>query len=366
MLIPTFSNSKAADSETSSSWDCQDDSNALNESNMKDVRFLLESLPRNLHFDKYQQQQKQGVAGSDISEPEDLQKLDVLTEENEDDEKTSDEIEAGLKIAWQYRKTVQDERSGNVSVTTSLPKSNRKSKEFCHSYDLQQNLNDQINVLESTTVLDFISQDENISSSRQRGFDFYQTIKAKIDSLLENRKQVIRILLYRVPSISTLSIALPLLVSYVRQKQLPVIILTASQVWTFGQSNIQLLNGLRRTSDVVLQAEGFASRREYPQPGEFRMFQGLLKVRKINTFTAASAVGHFADRTNTRQPAADLYGLKRDRRKLNIQLLHIPPEDFADAGGSVGGGAVRSGAGRPSKSTGGGLSCATSGGELAF
>ena len=89
------------------------------------------------------------------------------------------------------------------------------------------------------------------------------------------------------------------------------------------------------------------ARRQHPPPAEFRHLHGLLQVRKAATCTLSTSVGHFADLTVTKRPAATMYGLKRDRRKLNVTLLHIPPEDFATDGGSVGSGAVRSGAGRP-------------------
>jgi len=109
---------------------------------------------------------------------------------------------------------------------------------------------------------------------------------------------------------------------------------------------------LGRSCDVVLSTEGFASRKEYPPPAEFRHLLGILKIAK--TTRKRSDI------------AASIYGLKRDRRKLHIPLLHIPPEDYAEGGGSTGG--VRSGAGRPAsegdesvmrKPSGGGMGCSS-------
>jgi hypothetical protein len=96
-----------------------------------------------------------------------------------------------------------------------------------------------------------------------------------------------------------------------------------------------------------MSTEGFASRNEYPPPAEFRHLQGLLTFSKVSTVTASAANGggHFADLTTSKRPAAYIYGFKRDHRKLHIPLLHIPPEEYAAGGGSVGSG-VRSGAGR--------------------
>lgn len=124
-----------------------------------------------------------------------------------------------------------------------------------------------------------------------------------------------------------------------------------TQSWTSQAGLISL----RRSSDVVLQAEGFASRVHYPPPPEFRHLHGLLLLPKVSTVTAATANGggggHFADLSVSKRPPAHVYGLKRDRRKLHIPLLHIPPEDYAGGGGSVVSGGVRSGAGRPQKET---------------
>jgi hypothetical protein len=173
---------------------------------------------------------------------------------------------------------------------------------------------------------------------------------------------------------SSLLAALPLLLSHIGEHQLPVVLMVTIQPWTYSNETAAAraqLTGLRRMSDVVFEAEGFASRREYPQPSEFRMYHGLLKVRKLSTITASTAKyggGHFSGRTNNRQPTADLYGLKRDRRKLHIQMLHIPPEEFAEGGGSVGSGGVRSGAGQPGggKKKSSGLGCASGGGAFVF
>lgn len=60
---------------------------------------------------------------------------------------------------------------------------------------------------------------------------------------------------------------------------------------------------------------------------------------------ALQAQNHFCDSTTIRRPPANRYGMKRDRRKVDIRMLHLPPEDFSKGGSSVGSG-VRSGGGR--------------------
>jgi hypothetical protein len=173
---------------------------------------------------------------------------------------------------------------------------------------------------------------------------YYRRLLSELQTLLSstNSKKLVRLLLYH-PDESLLKVALPLLLAHIRSHGLPVVVMVSIQPWNCEDQ--VALRLLRRNSDVVLETEGFASRGTYPPPAEFRSLHGLLKIRKVATSTAATSSGHFADMTTTRRPAAFLYGLKRDRRKLHIQLLHIPPEEFAADGGSVGG-AVRSGAGR--------------------
>jgi hypothetical protein len=172
----------------------------------------------------------------------------------------------------------------------------------------------------------------------------------------------VRLLLYH-PRLAVMSVALPLLLTHIRTHQLPVVILVTVQPWT-SRDSPATIRLLQRACDVVLETESFASRREFPPPAEFRSLHGLLKIRKMSTVTAATAHGggHFADMTVTKRPAANLYGLKRDRRKLHIQLLHIPPEDYAEGGSSVGGG-VRSAAGRPPPKKEASSGCGSGGGS---
>lgn len=69
-------------------------------------------------------------------------------------------------------------------------------------------------------------------------------------------------------------------------------------------------------ADSALSVEGFIGR-DAPPPHEFRLFVGLLSVRKIQSRGTWSPF----------RPAFSKYGLKRDRRKLTIEALHLPPED---------------------------------------
>lgn len=301
------------------------------------IHTLLQSLPRNLNWDKKATREDSAVQPS--------RPLEILEEEAEE------ESEEGLDIAWQYRKSIQQERLGHGrgSVNKSTDGSTGADV-YCHSYDLAGRMKEQrSNVEDNVTVFNGHCCEKPCNQSRTCGLQLYQCWLAQVKQKLTESNQVVRLLLYQAPIQST-SVALPLLLAYIRTHQLPVVIFVTTQSWTMQDGLISL----RRTSDVVLQTEGFASRVHYPPPPEFRHLHGLLLLPKVSTVTAATANvggGHFADLTVSKRPPAHVYGLKRDRRKLHIPLLHIPPEDYAGGGGSVGSGAVRSGAGRPRKET---------------
>jgi uncharacterized membrane protein YgcG len=339
---------------TSSSWNAseEDENNTLPDArtSVRGIRELLRSLPRNLHKDK----QKAAAAASimDESTPQDRGSLETLVEEEGD--LASNAGDAGLINAWQYR----------IGHSTSRNTKKAASDIYCHSYDLHGYLNEQVNAVDAAclAVIAPCSCKAHLCSTHQCGFSYFCKLVRQVKLLLsETPRKVVRLLFYHSKP-STLQVALPLLLAHIRTHRLPVVVFIAVQPWTTPGAQRQLCLG-RRASDVVLTAEGFSSRRDYPPPPEFRLFHGLLQVHKVSTVTAATAHGggHFADATVSKRPTAHLYGLKRDRRKLHIELLHIPPEDYAQGGGSVGGGA-RSGAGRPGKAPASGGGCASSGG----
>lgn len=68
--------------------------------------------------------------------------------------------------------------------------------------------------------------------------------------------------------------------------------------------------------DAALRVESFVGRLG-AIPHEFKSFCGFLYVDKLSSLGALAAY---------RGPAGQL-GLKRDRRKLRIELLHLPPEE---------------------------------------
>ena len=184
------------------------------------------------------------------------------------------------------------------------------------------------------------------------------------------------------------AIALPLLLSHIRHHSLPVVLLVTVRPWihpsgsrsscislssTPSQSHAQALISLRRTCDAVMTFDGFAAM-VAPPPSEFSDLAGIMTIRKM----ALQSLAHFADSTTNRRPPANRYGMKRDRRKMHIRMLHLPPEDFTSSAGGSGGGAGNTSTSSTSSDSGNinssrkkgsrtalqpGLSCATTGGS---
>jgi hypothetical protein len=336
------------------------------------VQKLLQRLPRNLNKDK-EATKREKVSPS--------KKLECLVEEQEDEQEEDnednqqqqqqqqqpDDSDEGLVVAWQYRKHVQEQRLGGISLqqqsrsnSNSSSSGTRAPAIFCHSYDLQGKLMDQISEFQPNIVAigdrcscqQWCNTGKNQSDDRMAGLSLFKQLVHIVQSFTtSNPNKVIRILFQDCSIIlSELQVALPLFLNYIRQRSLPVVVFITVPPETLSSSPSQQQRAavsLQRCVDVVLETESFTGRKMYPPAPEFREFHGLLRVRKASTLTLASTSGHFADRTVQKQPIANIFGLKRDRRKLNISLLHIPPEDYAAHGSSVGEGAVRSGAGRP-------------------
>lgn len=339
----------------------------------------------------------------DEEEEEDKDKDDTLdADHDEDGEGTYDasgpqsshnDAEAGLTIAWQYRKSVQRERLGLASSSTTGGSSaaplsgDADDHTFCHSFDLHRTWrDDDLRVSgagrrpDEAALLIPMTVHQSSISVREQGFRHFLQIFQSLRSALSlnspdsggiNSSTVVRCLLdVSHPTISSsavdcLAVSLPLLLAQIRTHQWPAVVLVLLPPPSPLPSSLaSSLAAAQRCCDAVFESEHFAARScaAYPPPAEFRRFQGLLHVKRCNTYTGATAHGtaaggggggggHFADSTISRRPAATLYGIERNRRRLRLQLLHIPPEEYAHGGGSVGGGGVRSGAGRRSGGT---------------
>jgi hypothetical protein len=77
-----------------------------------------------------------------------------------------------------------------------------------------------------------------------------------------------------------------------------------------------ILSRLKWTADTAVSVDSFAGR-EQTVPYEFKEFCGLLTIERVQQ------VGSIA----SFRPPGSKFGLKRDSRKLHIEMLHLPPEE---------------------------------------
>lgn len=334
---------------------------------------FLQMLPRDQHLDKSRAKSEamdkkinSAISNATVSSLQGFGTIEEGEDFDEEEEETTEATDAGLTNAWQYKASVQRERMG-------IPVTNRSvagAKVFCHSFDLSGTMSDQHNgnwldERRHLCLFDGTCSDCNQFACHQSSkcaMAFFQSCTKKIeDSLSQNPNTVVRMLIMNAP-VKMIAFALPLLLSHVRKESLPVVFLTTVRSWlcplkpstSFSTlSYSKALISLRRTCDAVFKCEGFSAMMS-PPPPEFSDLAGILTIRKV----ALQALSHFSDTTTNRRPPANRYGMKRDRRKMHIRMLHLPPEDFSAGGSSVGTG-VRSGAGKlneknlPSKETSG-------------
>lgn len=378
----------------------------------EELQDFIYSLPRNLHLDKFRakeakKSQSSANTASDgasmsTSKNEDnnmmgsnnRENISAIIEEDEDedenesaDENNKDE---GLINAWQYRKSVQDSRSGmNSSIGDGRSSRNAVGGDgvYCHSYDLSKRMWDQFassnnnaedNPL-ATNAKIIDCSDALVSSSTTNSMNLQQQGTALFCSLWKHIQSTIskypntaiRLFLYRLP-VGHGAVALPLLMAKIRKENLPVVVLATIRPWKWLSSSLGLgsnnkldtLASLRSSADTTLSLDSFSSLRA-PPPPEFSLLQGILTVHKCAAFN----VSHYTDTVTWKRQLAERFGVKRDGRKLTVQLLHLPPEEYSKGGSSTSG--VRSGGGNANDTQGhqhaaGGCSSLAGGASLDF
>mmetsp|Transcript_4826 Transcript_4826/g.9689 ORF Transcript_4826/g.9689 Transcript_4826/m.9689 type:complete len:431 (-) Transcript_4826:28-1320(-) len=303
---------------------------------------FLASLPLDMNLAKKEKMGQRGAGPTHDKSPS-LAEMSLAEgnedEDEDDDDENFEEERVGvgddhLKVAWQYKSSVQRKNNGS-STSAATP----VDPYYCHSFDLSETIQ-QVH-LDAVPLMY-----KNLSSSSHVFKDLVATIeKATKSSSEAGTNRVVRLVLRQPPFRST-SAALTLLRSYVMSKKLPVAIFILAKPWEATRwegdgdeegdwSNSSLVD-LTRSVDVAFRVDGFGGLVTKP-PGEFKDFAAIFTVLKIGTKTGVS----------TRRPAAMRWGIKRDRRKLHIKMLHLPPEDYSDRG-SAGGGARSGGGGKES------------------
>ncbi|KAL7532326.1 hypothetical protein ACHAXR_004562 [Thalassiosira sp. AJA248-18] len=395
---------------------------------------FIMSLPRNLHLDKFrekankkrQQSSSSSAAlamdeGNDATMNNNRESISAIIEEEEEDEDADADGETtqrnedeGLINAWQYRKSIQDKRSGigghpNTDRSTSNGGSSGGGDGiYCHSYDLSKRMWDQFvstasdgssssadggdgnhgdfvhenPLLTNTKIVDCsrIAKSKNNNGNgtamykqqqQQRGMALFCRLWNHLQSTLSaHSNTVIRLFLHRLP-VGLGAVAMPLLMAKIRRENLPVVVLATIRPWRWlsspsssssntmsihssntssNNNKLDTLATLRTTTDVTLSLDSFSSL-QTPPPPEFSLLQGILTVRKCASFTSAT---HYTDTITWKngRPLAERYGVKRDGRKVVVGLLHLPPEEYSRGGSSTSG--VRSGGGNVGGTGGGG------------
>jgi len=399
----------------------------------EELRDFVMSLPRNLHLDRSRERAKKKKKGAaaivstatnsnGVIISNNRESITAIIEEEEDNEEAEDDNDdndnhqnvgaqnkdEGLVNAWQYRKSIQDARSG-IGNRDGDEGSSVGDGVYCHSYDLSKRMWDQFGseqdggdndgkktdaeknpLVTNTKIIDCSRAIWSSSSTlrndatmeyQQQGMALFCSLYKHLQTTLSTHPNtVIRLFLHRLP-IGQGAIAVPLLMSKIRKENLPVVVLATIRPWkwlssspstndNYGSSDsmnkLDALSSLRSATDVTLSLDSFSSLRS-PPPPEFSLLQGVLTVRKCASFHVA----HYTDAVTWKRPLAERFGVKRDGRKVTVQLLHLPPEEYSKGGSSTsgvrsGGGGDNQGQGRSGGGRSGGCSSVGGGASLDF
>jgi hypothetical protein len=345
---------------------------------LADLQHFINQVPRDAHLDKYRAAAaKRSLPSTRNTLHDSHQVFEAIFEEvDEEEEKTSkqadpsntvhvtnnqqlterDDVDEQLNIAWQYKLSIQNARyrkSNTLKEDSEVLKNH--SDIYCHSYDLSGSVRDQyatelldlycmekkknsVQEALNTTIITAgvgvvdvsciiggkIPNEDDISCTRHRGILLFRSLLRRIEQEVGREEGMVIRLLVLNPPPSEMSVALPLLISTIRNKNLPVIIcITMRPTTTWSCSTSSSIVAIRRTSDFVFKVDAFDSFRK-PPPSEFRNLNGILHVQKIT-----KSLNHFT--TSKSVTTASRYGISRDRRKLYLKMLHLPPEDFSSS-----------------------------------
>ncbi len=213
-----------------------------------------------------------------------------------------------LSIAWQYRKYMGGGGAGASSTSSS------SSSSFCHSYDLSRTMQPEVLAAAAAAPVvlgipeddpePFVRVHEAVAEALH-ALPPHTTLRVLVKSFLSKTgawptdqfQQALRVL----HSLRQLAWGKPV-----------AILVTIPAHHLPSPQHRRLL---ARVADTVLELQSFASQR-YRTAGEFAPFAGLLYVRALQHVNALAPV---------RGPSNKL-GVKRNRRKLHIEPLHLPPE----------------------------------------
>lgn len=228
-----------------------------------------------------------------------------------------------LKIAWQYGKYITSAgKCRSESSGTELPQQqSAPATVYCHSYDLSRRLQEHLRSRDNLQVM--LALDNNILGSSGLGQQLSQLVAAVAGLVQASPTVVHRVYVPQLfgvaelcdlsdeKSVRAVTFAVLSLKHIIRSSQSTLIVTLPS---AFLPS--KLSNNVVAISDTMISITSFAGKSK-EIPAEFKEFCGFLSVKKVQQIGAV--VPH--------RPPYDRYGLKRDRRKLHIEPLHLPPEE---------------------------------------
>jgi len=243
-----------------------------------------------------------------------------------------------LKIAWQYGKYLDPDSTENSSVTgrihTPLAVSTVSSvslsatremctRSFCESFDLSRSLQENIRKKAIVRIIPTAVPTDVHNSLSEWLSRLFSIIHTLLLQLCESDTHITRLYIpdlfqvidmFSINNLEAERLILQTILSlkhFIRNKKIILLLTVQPSV-----INPYLLQSIGNIADTVVAIDSFAGRANIT-PVEFREFCGFLIVRKIAHMSAI--VPH--------RPAHIKYGLKRDRRKLHIEPLHLPPEE---------------------------------------
>merc|ERR1712238_319298 len=250
LVIPIFSESNLSASELEDSSNLSSLSFMLGENTsissddevlFKNIRDelgdILSALPRNLHWDKHKKREQEGSQNRNKEFGSILGPITILEEEEEEAEEHK--ADDGLEIAWQYKKSIQQEHRAHLTKGTaknlrsSSATSAKVTNVFCHSYDLSGRMVDQTPVDIHSFITQLSCSSIRTCCSHTKAYklfyDLVGLLKEKVLlSAVDGTGKAVRLFLYH-PPIETIAIALSLLLAHIRKESLPVVIMICTK-----------------------------------------------------------------------------------------------------------------------------------------
>ncbi|DAZ93981.1 TPA: hypothetical protein N0F65_005492 [Lagenidium giganteum] len=210
---------------------------------------------------------------------------------------------ANLKIAWQYEKYLG-------------PGQTQQQTRFCHSFDLSRSMHQ--DMLKANAPVTFALEQCAGSDGP------YKLLLDAIRAVVAERQatQVVRVCIRDLGSSLWFSAATPRqahadLLRFLRQLRAIVsgtpVVCTISGPFYMLPSTV--CNEMRHLCDYVMELKSFTGENDM-LPAELSEFHGLFHFRKLARVHSLAC--HSTD--------AVKFGIKRERRKLKVEKLHLPPE----------------------------------------